>query len=117
VDRRSFLKLVGSATALSAGGIALLEVLAPTERTFFLPPEGGWNHRGQVLWHRWEIKNWSPEAIEVQTAAQNTWLFQAHPLRLLPGRSLMWDSPHDFKPRGRINDALLVRDHAYWVRA
>ncbi len=43
---------MGSAATLSAGGIALLDILAPSERTFFLPPAGGWNHRDQILWHQ-----------------------------------------------------------------
>lgn len=44
MNRRDFLKLLGSATvALSAGGIALLEqeVYQPT-KTIMLPPKGGW---------------------------------------------------------------------------
>lgn len=43
MNRRGFLKLVGAATAVSAGGIALLD----THKTFFLPPRGGWNGK---LW-------------------------------------------------------------------
>lgn len=43
MNRRSFLKaLAGGAVALSAGGIALLEA-EPIQRTYFLPPAGGWN--------------------------------------------------------------------------
>ena|ERR1700685_57769 len=38
MNRRGFLKLAAAATALSAGGIALIE----TPKTFFLPPRGGW---------------------------------------------------------------------------
>lgn len=107
MNRRSFLSLIGAATTLTAGGIALIDVLAPSEKTFFLPPDGGWNHRGQVLWHGWDIKNWSPEPIQVETAPGAI-------LVLHPGRGLTWHSPHDFKPRGEANMALLVRDNAYW---
>lgn len=38
MNRRGFMKLLGAATALSVGGIALIE----TPKTFFLPPVGGW---------------------------------------------------------------------------
>ena len=38
INRRGFLKLLAAATAVSAGGIALIE----TPKTFFLPPSGGW---------------------------------------------------------------------------
>lgn len=49
VSRRSFLKaLAGGAVALSAGGIALLEA-EPIVKTYFLPPQCGWN-RGS-----WEL--------------------------------------------------------------
>lgn len=40
LTRRGFLKLMGAAVTLSAGGIALLE--REPIRTFFLPPRGGW---------------------------------------------------------------------------
>jgi hypothetical protein len=39
ISRRGFMKLLGAATALSAGGIALID----THKTFFLPPNGGWH--------------------------------------------------------------------------
>jgi hypothetical protein len=38
MNRRGFLQLLCAATAVSAGGIALID----THRTFFLPPVGGW---------------------------------------------------------------------------
>jgi hypothetical protein len=38
MNRRGFLQLLGAATAVSAGGIALID----TAKTFFLPPVGGW---------------------------------------------------------------------------
>lgn len=38
MNRRGFMKFLGAATALSVGGIALIE----TPKTFFLPPTGGW---------------------------------------------------------------------------
>jgi hypothetical protein len=107
VNRRSFLRLVGAATTLSAGGIELLEILAPTPKTFFLPPEGGWNHRGQVLWHSWDIKNWGSEPVEMQTHAKSAKIW------LRPGSGLRWDSPEDFKPVGY--EAVLIQDHAYWA--
>lgn len=50
MNRRSFLKaLAGGAVALSAGGIALLEQ-EPIERTYFLPPRGGWSNAAS-----WEL--------------------------------------------------------------
>ena len=38
MNRREFFKLSAAATALSVGGIALID----TGKTFFLPPVGGW---------------------------------------------------------------------------
>lgn len=38
ISRRGFLKFLGAATAVSAGGIALID----THKTFFLPPSMGW---------------------------------------------------------------------------
>ena len=107
MNRRSFLSLIGAATTLSVGGIALIDVLAPREKTFFLPPDGGWHHRGQVLWHGWDVKNWSPQIIALETAPGAI-------LKLLPGWGITWHSPHDFKPRGAAMMGLMVRDNAYW---
>jgi hypothetical protein len=39
VNRRGFLQTLAAATAISAGGIMLIE----TPKTFFLPPRGGWH--------------------------------------------------------------------------
>lgn len=44
MNRRGFMQLLAAATALSAGGIALIE----TPRTFFLPPRGGWAQQLKV---------------------------------------------------------------------
>ena len=110
LSRGSFLKRSGAATTLSAGGIAVLDVLAPSEKTFFLPPVGGWNHHGQVLWHHWDIKNWSPKTIIVQTHANGAWV------GLRAGSGLNWQSPEEWKPLPRhAPETLLVRDNAYWA--
>jgi hypothetical protein len=47
ITRRGFLKLLGAAVTISAGGIALIE----THKTFFLPPVGGWVRPGS-----WELE-------------------------------------------------------------
>src|SRR5277367_4627369 len=44
MNRRKFLQYMGASTALSVGGIALLD----TRKTFFLPPKGGWQVQ---RWH------------------------------------------------------------------
>ncbi len=49
MNRRSFLQSIGASAAISAGGIALLELAVP-KRTFFLPPTGGWTWTEQRLW-------------------------------------------------------------------
>ena len=38
MNRRDLFKLLGAATVVSAGGVALLD----TAKTFFLPPRAGW---------------------------------------------------------------------------
>lgn len=49
VNRRSFLKALGGAVALSARGIALFEA-EPIVRSYFLPPKGGWLRGERGLW-------------------------------------------------------------------
>jgi hypothetical protein len=42
MNRRHFLRAIGAAVAVTAGGIELLELAVP-KRTFFLPPAVGWS--------------------------------------------------------------------------
>lgn len=58
MNRRDFLRKVG----LSAGGVALLGagILVP-ERTFFLPPRGGWIALDPQVWQGWR---WDSETRE-----------------------------------------------------
>lgn len=82
INRRGFLKLMGAATALSAGGIALID----THRTFFLPPKGGWAQKlkirramsydinqDRMLWRydaSWVTLNGEHKQCDVQAEAQ-----------------------------------------------
>ena len=45
---------MGAATALSAGGIALID----THRTFFLPPQGGWVQQLKIRRASTYLINW-----------------------------------------------------------
>jgi hypothetical protein len=79
MNRRGFLQLLGAATAISAGGIALIE----TSKTFFLPPSGGWVQHLKVRYveqylinldaiiHRydatWDIPSAEPRQFYVET--------------------------------------------------
>jgi hypothetical protein len=49
MNRRNFLQMIGAGAAtLSAGGIALLEPVL--NRTYFLPPKGGWPKPEVISW-------------------------------------------------------------------
>lgn len=61
MNRRGFLQLLGAATALSVGGVALIE----TPKTFFLPPRGGWHQSDLAMFER-RIINPAVQSIAAQ---------------------------------------------------
>ena len=43
ISRRGFLKLMGAAAAVTAGGIELFDLEIPSTTTYILPPTFGWS--------------------------------------------------------------------------
>jgi len=66
MNRRGFLQMLAAATAVSVGGIALIE----TPRTFFLPPACGWG--AQKLKIRW-VEQYAINRDEFPIRYDATW--------------------------------------------
>jgi hypothetical protein len=65
MNRRGFLQMLAAATAVSVGGIALIE----TPRTFFLPPIGGWHQALKIR----RIEQYLINCDEMRYRYDTTW--------------------------------------------
>jgi hypothetical protein len=101
LNRRSFLKFLGAATAVSAGGIALIE----TPKTFFLPPAGGWAQKLKIR----KVQQYMIDTDSMPVTYAAAWtMLNGEARQYHIDTTHQWDDPHgDIIARGMLEAQMM----------